>query len=140
MRAVTSDDSQDGSIRTMTRISGLAELAESAACVDLADDSNAPCQGRCGVVWRDFCRRPSLGHLFKHANELMTQRSLKPCVAARYFQISVANARQGHAHQSLAGSSRSRDVCNRNVLILTAESFHFLGRTELASQNFFARS
>jgi len=92
-----------------------------AACVDFTDDSLSGCQ-RPGD--RRVGGRTGFRDIFDYANELMAQRSLKAGVAARYFQVGIANARKRDPHQSLAASGGSRHVFNRNVLISTAESFH----------------
>jgi hypothetical protein len=98
----------------MARISGSAEFAVPAACVDLPDDSLSGCQklGDHRARWRAGFR-----HLFHYADKLMAQRSLEAGVAARYFQVGIANSRKRDAHQGLAAGGGSRHVFNRNVLI-----------------------
>src|SRR5882762_9121777 len=85
MRAVAPNDAQDSAIGTVPRISGLAKFAISAAGVNLAYNS-FPHQ----LVARRF---------FHHADKLVANSPLEARIAARNFEIGIADAGKVDAHK-----------------------------------------
>src|SRR2546427_5636375 len=83
--AGASDDAEHGATGTVARISGATQIAISAAGVDLADNALA--------------YERSIGRLFDAADELMSDRSAETGIAARDFEICVANSREDDAHE-----------------------------------------
>src|SRR6476661_2472749 len=94
--AIAADNSQHGAGRTMTRITGAAECASSAARVDLTDNATTD--------------QTSVLACFDNADELMSDRSVKAGVTTRDLEIRVADARQEHTDQSLVGLVRFVDI------------------------------
>src|SRR5581483_4856119 len=103
VRAVAADDAEHGSARTMTRITRAAKIAETATGVDLAYDALTA---------------------FIHTHEFMAERSLKPRIAARDFQISIANSGKRNAHQRFAIGDWPIDFSDRDFLLLVAQGCH----------------
>jgi hypothetical protein len=102
--AVSTEDSENSSIRAVTRIAGAAQQAVTASCVDLADDTLT----HPGLVLT----------LLDHANELVADCSLKTGITARDLKIRIANTRQQHANQRLVAALGLIDFAHRDLLLV----------------------
>jgi hypothetical protein len=114
VRAVTTDNPQHGAIRAVTRIAVAAQVATTAAGVDLADDSSARCR-------QAVCR---LCHLLNHANKFMAQRTFKTGIPARDLKIGIANTRERYAHENLAADFRLWHIGHAQLLLFVSKSLH----------------
>jgi hypothetical protein len=84
MGPIATDDAENGSSRTMAGVTGNAQGAFAAACVDLADNS--------------FADLGRIGRAFNNPDEFMPDGSFKSSVALYDLKISITDARKSDAH------------------------------------------
>jgi len=84
----------------------------STASINLSD--NAPTYER------------AIRRALNHADKLMPNRSLEPCVASHNLNIRITNPTQRHAHQSLILALRLRDISDRQSVLFVTKGKHLL--------------
>jgi hypothetical protein len=94
----------------MSRVTASAQLAITATYINLAD--NAPAHHR--FIWS----------LFDQAYELVADRSFKPGVSTRDFQVGIADAGEQYTHQRFRARLGLINVADQEFLFIYLKSEH----------------
>src|SRR5882724_1492621 len=110
MGAVSTGDSQNGPLATVSRIAGTAEFTFSASRVDLSHDS--------------LTHERWVGSFFDDADEFVADGSFETCVASGDFQISITDAGKQHSYERFVARRWLIDISNGQAFLFNSQSFH----------------